>query len=138
MSTTTARPATGSAPEPLATDRARRRVAALLADLRHGAWSPTPLEVRVAALLSVSTAGDGVLTSLRVRAALWEGSLAMTRAGGGRFARALAGLVPVLDDPRLAAPDVLDAAGELVDAVAAVPVSPCCRHAAEVTGGAAS
>ncbi|MEU0743846.1 hypothetical protein [Streptomyces sp. NPDC006134] len=123
MSTTTARPAAGSAPDPVAADRARRRVAALLTDLRRGAWSPAPLEVRVAGLLSVSTAGDGLLTSLRVRAALWEGSLAMTRVGEGRFARALADLVPVLDDPHLAGPGVLDAAGELVAAVAAAPAS---------------
>ncbi|MEV4921114.1 hypothetical protein AB0K47_30440 [Streptomyces tirandamycinicus] len=118
MSATTVRPETGFFPEPAATDRARRRVEELMADFRTGAWRPTRLEGRVAGLLLTSTAGDGMLTPRRIRAALWEGSLAMTRDNDGRFARVLADLLPVLEDPRLVSLDVVDAAGELVGAVA--------------------
>ncbi|MHC5705728.1 hypothetical protein OTC26_030360 [Streptomyces tirandamycinicus] len=118
MSATTVRPETGFFPEPAATDRARRRVEELMADFRAGAWCPTRLEGRVAGLLLTSTAGDGMLTPRRIRAALWEGSLAMTRDNDGRFARVLADLLPVLEDPRLVSLDVVDAAGELVGAVA--------------------
>ncbi|MFJ9810771.1 hypothetical protein ACIRTB_21340 [Streptomyces sp. NPDC101158] len=104
--------------EPDATDRARRGVEELMADFRTGSWVPTPLEARVAELLLTSTAGDGLLTSPRVRAAVGEGNITMTYENDGRFARVLSDLVPVLDDPQLVALDVVDAAGELVGAVA--------------------
>ena len=119
MSTITARPGTGLLPEPAATARARSSVEDLLADLRTGSWRPTPLEVRVAGLLLTSAAGDGLLTPRRIRAALWEGAVTLVHDNDGRFARALAGLVPVLDDPQLTAPGIADPAGELVAAVAA-------------------
>ncbi|MFF8868460.1 hypothetical protein ACF08B_41330 [Streptomyces sp. NPDC015139] len=119
MSTTTAPPGTGLLLEPAATVRARSGVEELLADLATGGWRPTPLEVRVAALLLTSTAGDGQLTSRRIRAALWEGAVTLVHDNGGRFAQALAGLVPVLDDPQLTAPGLPGTAGELVAAVAA-------------------
>ncbi|MFJ5711764.1 hypothetical protein [Streptomyces sp. NPDC093105] len=105
--------------EPVATDRARSRVEALVADHRTGAWAPTPLESRVAELLLASTTADGMLTARRIRAALWEGDLAMTYENDGRFAQLLADLVPVLDDPELTSLDIVDAAGELVAAIAA-------------------
>ncbi|MFE1272556.1 hypothetical protein [Streptomyces sp. NPDC058758] len=104
--------------EPVATDRARGRVEGLVADLRAGAWAPTPLEKRVAELLLASTEADGILTARRVRAALWEGDLAMTYENDGRFAQLLADLVPVLDEPELTSLDIVDAAGELVTAIA--------------------
>ncbi|WP_256104139.1 hypothetical protein [Streptomyces sp. ODS05-4] len=115
-------PGTGRHPRPAedtAVDRARRHVDDLLTHFRTGAWRPTLLETRIAALLLTATAGDGMLTAHRVRAALWEGGLPLTHAaGGGRFAQLLGDLVPVLDDPWLAALDIVDAAGELVGAVA--------------------
>ncbi|GGY83645.1 hypothetical protein [Streptomyces omiyaensis] len=104
--------------EPAATDRARGRVEALIADHRTGAWAPTPLESRVAELLLASTTADGMLTARRIRTALWEGDLAMTYENDGRFAQLLADLVPVLDDPELTSLDIVDAAGELVAAIA--------------------
>ncbi|GHG43098.1 hypothetical protein [Streptomyces zaomyceticus] len=104
--------------EPAAIDLARGRVEVLIADFRAGAWAPTPLESRVAELLLASTTGDGMLTARRVRAALWEGDLAMTYENDGRFAQLLADLVPVLDEPELTSIDIVDAAGELVAAIA--------------------
>ncbi|MFD3336172.1 hypothetical protein ACFWV1_26515 [Streptomyces sp. NPDC058700] len=104
--------------EPAATDRARGRVETLIADFRTGTWAPTSLESRVAELLLASTEGDGMLTARRIRAALWEGDLAMTYENDGRFAQLLADLVPVLDEPELTPLDIVDAAGELVAAVA--------------------
>ncbi|MFE4637716.1 hypothetical protein ACFRJ1_30670 [Streptomyces sp. NPDC056773] len=104
--------------EPVATDRARHRVQELMTDYRSGEWTPTPLEQRVAGFLLTSTAADGMVTGGRVRAALWEGNLTMIQDNGGRFASVLADLAPVLDEPELTSLDVVDAAGELVTAVA--------------------
>lgn len=118
MSTITSQADTSLFPEPVATERARRRVEELMADFRTGAWRPSALEGRVARLLLTSARGDGMLTPRRIRGALWEGSTAMTYENEGRFAQLLADLVPVLDDPHLTALDVIDAAGELVGAVA--------------------
>ncbi|MEU2079011.1 hypothetical protein [Streptomyces sp. NPDC013489] len=123
MSTITAPSETSLFLEPVATERARRRVEELMADFRTGTWRPTPLEGRVAELLLASTAGDGMLTPRRIRAALWEGNLALTYENDGRFAQVLADLVPVLDDPQLTALDIVDAAGELVGAVASTAVA---------------
>ncbi|MEV0966964.1 hypothetical protein AB0J25_31130 [Streptomyces sp. NPDC049910] len=118
MSLTSVEPKTSLFPEPVTTDRARHRVEALMADFRTGSWQPTPLERRIAHLLITSAAGDGMLTARRIRAALWEGAVAITQENGGRFAQALGDLVPVLDDPQLAALDVVDAAAELIAAAA--------------------
>ncbi|MCY0952979.1 hypothetical protein [Streptomyces sp. H27-S2] len=118
MSVTAVHPAPALFLEPVATDRARHRVQELMTDFRSGAWTPTPLERRVAGLLITSTAVDGTVTGGRVRTALWEGNLTMIEDNGGRFASVLADLVPVLDEPELTALDVVDAAGELVTAVA--------------------
>ncbi|MFF5788463.1 hypothetical protein ACFY8P_26310 [Streptomyces sp. NPDC012693] len=123
MSTITAPPETSLFLEPVATERARRRVEELMADFRTGAWRPTRLEGRVAELLLASTAGDGMLTPPRIRRALWEGNIALTYENNGRFAQVLADLVPVLDDPQLTALDIVDAAGELVGAVASTAVA---------------
>lgn len=110
MSTSPAHPATAHPPSS-AED--------LLTDLRAGSWHPTPLEVRVAGMLVTSVAGDSLLNSVRIRAALWEGAVTMLHDNGGRFARTLADLVPVLDDPQLTDTGVPETAGELVAAVAA-------------------
>ncbi|MFD6184750.1 hypothetical protein [Streptomyces goshikiensis] len=118
MSLTAVQPAPTLFLEPVATDRARHRVQELVADFRAGAWFPTPLERRVADILITATAADGMLTAGRIRAALWEGSLTMIEDNGGRFAHVLGDLVPVLDEPELTALDVVDAAGELVAAIA--------------------
>ncbi|MFF3775646.1 hypothetical protein [Streptomyces sp. NPDC002232] len=124
MSTITGPSETSLFLEPVATERARRCVEDVMADFRSGAWYPTRLEGRVAELLLASTAGDGMLTPARIRAALWEGNLALTHENDGRFAQVLADLVPVLEDPQLAALDVVDAAGELVGAVASTATAP--------------
>jgi hypothetical protein len=104
--------------EPVATYRARRHVDELVTAFRTGAWNPSPLEAHVAQRLLASTADDGMLTSRRVRAALREGRTAMRCGNNGLFARVLGELLLVLDDPQLVALDVVDAAGELVGAVA--------------------
>ncbi|MGW0754634.1 hypothetical protein [Streptomyces sp. NPDC002587] len=97
-----------------AADEARRQAGNLLLDLRHGTWAPTPLERRVAEILGVcASAAQGVLSARHIRSALWEGSMAMTRENGGRFATALAHLAPALD-----VPDVADLTVELIGAVA--------------------
>lgn len=101
MSTNTALSETSFFLEPVVTGRARRRVEEVLADFRSGARHPTRLEGRVAELLLASTAGDGMLTPGRIRAALWEGNLALTYENDGRFPQVLTDLVPVLDDPQL-------------------------------------
>ncbi|MFH8385248.1 hypothetical protein ACH4E7_30635 [Kitasatospora sp. NPDC018058] len=104
--------------EPAATERSRHRVQELLDDYRAGAWSPTALERRVAATLLTATEADGELTAGQVRAALWDGAVTMIQENHGRFASALADLVPVLDETEPTAPEVVDAAAELVAAVA--------------------
>ncbi|MEU9706619.1 hypothetical protein [Streptomyces sp. NPDC047981] len=114
--------------EPVATDLARRRVDELMADFRTGSWKPSPLEARTAELLLISTADDGMLTSGRIRAALWEGGATMTPETDGRFAEFLGALEPVLDDPQLVALDVVDAAGELVGAVASTAPTSILPH----------
>ncbi|MEU8521231.1 hypothetical protein [Streptomyces sp. NBC_01216] len=119
MSSATVRTEGDFFPEPLTVERARGLLDDLMTDFRTGEWRPTTLESRVADMLLTSTAGDGLLTSRRIRVALWEGNLAMTHDNGGRLAQALADLVPVLDDPYCAAFDIIDQAGELVGAVAA-------------------
>ncbi|MFE7131361.1 hypothetical protein ACFVIM_10915 [Streptomyces sp. NPDC057638] len=110
---------TGSVSESVLVRRGRRRVEALRVDLDKGVWSPTALEARVADMLVTATAADGMLTSRRLRAGLWEGSVTMLSANGGRFAQVLASLVAVLDDPDFSAFDLLDTAGELVMAITA-------------------
>lgn len=72
------------------------RLDALAGRARGGAWTPTPLERRVAGLLTVAAAGDGLLTAERVRAALWEGAVALVQDNGGELAALLADLLPVL------------------------------------------
>lgn len=76
------------------------------------------LERRIAEILTTNIAADGMLSADRVRAALREGSIAMTYENGGRFARVLADLVPVLDHTELTSLDVVDTASEFVRAVA--------------------
>ncbi|MFC8957506.1 hypothetical protein ACFT8P_33470 [Streptomyces sp. NPDC057101] len=85
-------------------------------------WIPSALEAQVVQRLLVSTSDDGMLTSPRVRAALRDGGAAMAYENGGLFARVLDDLLVILDDPRLVEIDVVDAAAELVGAVASFTV----------------
>ncbi|OKK14252.1 hypothetical protein AMK16_30860 [Streptomyces sp. CB00455] len=97
-----------------AADEARRQAGSLLLDLRHGTWKPTPLERRIARILTLSaSAADGALSPRHIHNALWEGSLTMTRENGGRFATALGHLAPALGTPGVA-----DMAVDLIGAVA--------------------
>ncbi|WP_345620883.1 hypothetical protein [Streptomyces ziwulingensis] len=73
--------------------------AVLTRDLTTGAWRPGPLERRLARHLLLASAGDGALTADRVRAALWEGDVALIHAGEGRLARLLAHLLAAAQAP---------------------------------------
>ncbi|MYT69058.1 MULTISPECIES: hypothetical protein [unclassified Streptomyces] len=73
-------------------ERLTELTAALAADLDQGRWTPGPLERILVFRLLVATAGDGQLTSDRLRETLWEGNLALTTVGGGRLAQLLAEL----------------------------------------------
>ncbi len=105
-------------PEPSAAERLTTMTAALAEDLGRGTWCPGPLERALSSRLLVACAGDGQLTPVRLRETLWEGSVALTHAGGGRLARLLAGLCAVTEHP---APDdepALSAALRLLERVA--------------------
>ncbi|MDX3588670.1 MULTISPECIES: hypothetical protein [Streptomyces] len=65
---------------------------ALAHGLDTGAWTPGPLERRIARMLLVACAGDSELTAERIRSALWEGAVALPHAGEGRLAALLAHL----------------------------------------------
>ncbi|MFE2341168.1 hypothetical protein ACFXCR_16930 [Streptomyces sp. NPDC059431] len=108
------------APEQSATGHAHRLIEDLLLDLRLGAWTPTPLEQRIAGLLGLSAAGTGTLTSGHVRDALWEGHLTMTQENGARFATVLAHLVPLLDAPERSAHEVAGVAEAAVELLTAM------------------
>ncbi|MFD8565688.1 hypothetical protein [Streptomyces sp. NPDC059639] len=89
--------------------------ATLAADLDRGRWTPGPLERILVFRLLVATAGDGQLTTDRLRDTLWEGNLALTTIGGGRLARLLAELhdtgnasAPEVDSVRRAATELLE------------------------------
>ncbi|NBE53873.1 hypothetical protein [Streptomyces boluensis] len=94
MATDTANPAR---PAPAAAVAALRGGVAELARAREcGAWTPAPLERRIAELLAVATAGDGLLTADRVRAALWEGAFPLFQENDGRLAALLSQTLKVL------------------------------------------
>ncbi|MGW0812845.1 hypothetical protein ACWD00_06265 [Streptomyces viridiviolaceus] len=104
--------------DPSAVERLTTVTAALEEDLGQGAWCPGPLERALSSRLLVACAGDGQLTPVRLRETLWEGSVALTYAGGGRLARLLSGLCAVTEHP---APDdepALAAALRLLERVA--------------------
>jgi hypothetical protein len=63
-------------------ERLAELTAVLGADLDQGTWAPGPLERALAGRLLVACAGDGRFTPARLRETLWEGSLALTYAGG--------------------------------------------------------
>lgn len=71
-------------------------------DLAAGRWTPTRLDHHLARFLVTASAGDGQLTSERLRAALWEGGEPLLRQPDVRFASLLARSVPgtasVLDE----------------------------------------
>ncbi|MFM9372888.1 hypothetical protein [Streptomyces sp. Da 82-17] len=69
----------------------------LAAEWERGGWAPSRLERRIGTLLSVATAGDGMLTAVRVRHALWEGSVPLLRENGGRLAVLLATALRALE-----------------------------------------
>ncbi|MFC9916514.1 hypothetical protein [Streptomyces sp. NPDC059862] len=99
-------------------ERLTSLTAALAEDLDHGVWAPEPLERTLAARLLLACAGDGQFTPARLRETLWEGSVALTYAGGGRLARFLAHLYEVTTHP---APDTdfaLSDASRLLERVA--------------------
>ncbi|MER7760791.1 hypothetical protein [Streptomyces sp. NPDC097619] len=75
---------------------------ALAGDARRGTWTATPLERRIAELLSMAAAGGGLPTVQQVRAALWEGAMTLIQENGGRFAALLADLVTVLEEMAVA------------------------------------
>ncbi|MEU6840399.1 hypothetical protein ABZ930_00825 [Streptomyces sp. NPDC046716] len=90
----------------------------LAADLDRGRWTPGPLERILVLRLLTAAAGDGRLTTDRLRETLWEGNLALTTVGGGRLARFLGALH---DDSRCPAPERAPgrtAATELLERVA--------------------
>ncbi|WP_320779350.1 hypothetical protein [Streptomyces sp. CRN 30] len=80
-------------------ERLTASTAALAADLDGGRWVPGPLERTLASRLLLACAGDGQLTAVRLRDTLWEGSVALTYAGGGRLARLLAHAHEVAEEP---------------------------------------
>ncbi|WP_346186524.1 hypothetical protein [Streptomyces osmaniensis] len=92
--------------------------AALTQDLDRGAWAPGALERTLAARLLVACAGDGQFTPVRLREILWEGSLALTYAGGGRLAHLLADLHEATAHPVPGADAALAGAARLLERVA--------------------
>ncbi|MGW0858928.1 hypothetical protein [Streptomyces sp. NPDC002690] len=76
----------------LAVERLTDLVETLTSDLDGGRWRPGPLERAMASRLLVAHAEDGRITSEHLRGTAWEGSLALTYAGGGRLSWLLAQL----------------------------------------------
>jgi len=100
MVITTVHPA---GPPPAVTAVALRgQVGDLVEQWERGTWVPTVLERRIATLLSLASAGDGLLTADRVRHALWEGALTLHQENGGRLGALLSELLSALDRPKAA------------------------------------
>ncbi|MFF7051763.1 hypothetical protein ACFY94_25730 [Streptomyces griseorubiginosus] len=97
---------------------------ALTEDLDRGVWAPGPLERTLAARLLVACAGDGQFTPVRLREILWEGSVALTHAGGGRLARLLSELHEVTSHAGLDAGVELAGTARLLEQVAREPEPP--------------
>ncbi|MFJ7495096.1 hypothetical protein ACIQZB_28630 [Streptomyces sp. NPDC097727] len=91
---------------------------ALAEDLDQGLWAPGPLEQALASRLLVACAGDGQFTLARLRETIWEGSVALTYAGGGRLPRLLAQLCEVTERPAPEAGPALSAAQRLLERTA--------------------
>lgn len=92
--------------------------AVLAEDLDEGRWAPAALERTLASRLLVACAGDGQFTPVRLRETLWEGSVALAYAGGGRLARLLAQLCAATAHPAPDAEPALSAGARLVERVA--------------------
>lgn len=101
-----------------AVERLTFLTAALAEDLDHGSWAPGPLERTLVSRLLVACAGDGQFTPVRLRETVWEGSVALTYAGGGRLARLLAQLCEVTTHPAPDAEHALSAASRLLERAA--------------------
>ncbi|WP_193783244.1 hypothetical protein [Streptomyces sp. E5N91] len=101
-----------------ATERLTTATAALADDLARGAWLPGPLEQSLSSRLLVACAGDGQFTPVRLRETFWEGSVALTYAGGGRLARLLHGLYEVTEHPAADTEPALSAALRLLERIA--------------------
>jgi hypothetical protein len=101
-----------------AVERLDELTAALAEDLDEGRWAPGALERTLASRLLVACAGDGQFTPARLRETLWEGSVALAYAGGGRLARLLAQLCAVTAHPAPDAEPELSAGARLLERVA--------------------
>ncbi|MGV9935254.1 hypothetical protein ACWDY4_32530 [Streptomyces olivaceoviridis] len=101
-----------------AVERLGELTAALAEDLDEGRWAPAALERTLASRLLVACAGDGQFTPARLRETLWEGSVALPYAGGGRLARLLAQLCTVTAQPTPDAGPALSAGARLLERVA--------------------
>ncbi len=99
-------------------ERLTALTAALADDLDQGLWTPGPLERTLAARLLVAGAGDGQFTPARLYETLWEGSVALAYAGGGRLARLLAHLHEVTTHSAPDADSALSDASRLLERVA--------------------
>ncbi|MET7694446.1 hypothetical protein ABZT06_42035 [Streptomyces sp. NPDC005483] len=104
-----------------AVERLAELTAVLGADLDQGRWAPGPLERALAGRLLMACAGDGQFTPVRLRETLWEGSVALTYAGGGRLTRLLSALHEVTAQPAPQADGETSsaAAEELLERIAA-------------------
>ncbi|CAM5526120.1 MULTISPECIES: hypothetical protein [Streptomyces] len=101
-----------------AVERLDELTAALAEDLDEGRWAPAALERTLASRLLVACAGDGQFTPARLRETLWEGSVALPYAGGGRLARLLAQLCAVTAHPAPGAEPALSTGARLLERVA--------------------
>ncbi|PWI15342.1 hypothetical protein DI272_15095 [Streptomyces sp. Act143] len=121
MSHDTAAPCAAPERHLSAMERLTSLTAGLGADLDQGAWVPGPLERTLAGRLLVACAGDGQFTPDRLRETLWEGSVALAYAGGGRLAGLLAGLHEVTSHaaPHAVRHPVLSEAARLLERTAA-------------------
>ncbi|MFF2328609.1 MULTISPECIES: hypothetical protein [unclassified Streptomyces] len=86
-------PAVSANPSLPAEHRLTELLGRLDQDLRGGDWIPGPLEISLARRLALASADIGVLSFRHVSDALWEGSMELTYAGGGRLASLLACLL---------------------------------------------
>ncbi|MFF4354482.1 hypothetical protein [Streptomyces sp. NPDC001530] len=124
MSHDTAAPCAAPERHTSALERLASLTADLGADLDRGAWTPGPLERALAGRLLVACAGDRQFTPARLRETLWEGSVALAYAGGGRLARLLAELHEVTTYPATDAdrdPALSDAARLLERTATGIP-----------------
>ncbi|TLQ42448.1 hypothetical protein [Streptomyces marianii] len=115
---TSGSPAAVTAPAGATPDVPHRQVALLAKDMAEGRWAPSPLERRMAELLTLAAAGDGQLTETRIRAAFWEGSCSFLQDNGGRLAALLGDLLPQVSGTAPAPQETLTAAHALLTRIA--------------------